>query len=515
MAIGLDAIDRRAGLNGWSADMTALEKQKFTSGVHSSVFDTLLATDDVSGAAKYFDAHKDAMSAAARNDALVALKRPMEMREAAADFAAATSGGPAPGGATTVAAGTYASPVTGGHITNTFAQHEARGSAGLDIAVPVGSAIHPIAGGIVVAVSRDKNSGMFVKVKHPDGHTSSYSHMGNQSVKEGDPVGATTVLGTVGMTGHTEGPHVHLRVRDAQGHDVDPENLLGGGAAGGQVVGGGETPRRWDKAQVYSNIDAHVVGFERRERAKDYADRRISTDESMLNRQYDEAARDAVKTIVGLGDGFTSVTQIPKSVRDRMDPNEVLRLTGEASKNAERKSAIPANGSDAMTLEIMKRTDPDGFAAVELSKYVGKVAPNELRGFVLDQASAMGKPKPAFDPRGGIQNAIAWGKKYGGMAIDEKDFPAVYDAMDARLKGVQAAKGKVDPADYDEAFKAATRDITVSTSFLGIPTGSTTIKPYERTAGTMAPATRQSIIDHWRGAKPPTEEEILSVYKGM
>lgn len=123
---------------------------------------------------------------------------------------------------------TFQMPVEG-RVTDPFGKKRASGEThnGVDIAAPEGSSIRPIAPGVVVAVGNDSKSGNFVFVRHPDGTTSSYSHMANQAVQIGDPVGMQSALGTVGMTGDTTGPHVHLVVRNAQRQYVNPQALMG------------------------------------------------------------------------------------------------------------------------------------------------------------------------------------------------------------------------------------------------------------------------------------------------
>jgi murein DD-endopeptidase MepM/ murein hydrolase activator NlpD len=108
----------------------------------------------------------------------------------------------------------------GGKITNTFAQHVARGSAGLDIAAALGSAIRAPAGGKVVTVGRDPKSGNYVVLDHGGGIISSYSHLLKRPSISG-LVRAGDQIGQVGVTGRTTGPHLHYRVK-VGGEDVDP-----------------------------------------------------------------------------------------------------------------------------------------------------------------------------------------------------------------------------------------------------------------------------------------------------
>ncbi len=98
---------------------------------------------------------------------------------------------------------------------------------GLDIDAPLGSPVNPIAAGRVIQVGSDPKSGTFVKVRHADGSTSSYSHLGHVTVKTGDTIAPGQPLGTVGTTGNATGPVLHLVMRDPNGNLVDPRAALG------------------------------------------------------------------------------------------------------------------------------------------------------------------------------------------------------------------------------------------------------------------------------------------------
>lgn len=109
-----------------------------------------------------------------------------------------------------------------GTITNTFAQHRARGSAGLDIAGPLNTPITTRASGRVVTVGYDNQSGNYVIIDHGGTIVSSYSHLIRQSpLRQGQAINAGDVVGNRGSTGHSTGSHLHYRVR-VNGQDVDP-----------------------------------------------------------------------------------------------------------------------------------------------------------------------------------------------------------------------------------------------------------------------------------------------------
>lgn len=97
---------------------------------------------------------------------------------------------------------------------------------GIDIATGLGMPIHPITEGEIIEVGRDFwGLGNFVEVSHQNGFRSKYAHMGRVFVRVGDKVTEENILGEVGLTGYTSGPHTHLEItRD--GKFIDPQALL-------------------------------------------------------------------------------------------------------------------------------------------------------------------------------------------------------------------------------------------------------------------------------------------------
>lgn len=97
---------------------------------------------------------------------------------------------------------------------------------GVDIATGLGMPIHPIASGTVTEVNYGFwGLGHYVVVEHQDGFKSSYGHMGKIYVRKGDSVTPASILGEVGMTGRTTGPHTHLELTK-NGEYIDPQKVL-------------------------------------------------------------------------------------------------------------------------------------------------------------------------------------------------------------------------------------------------------------------------------------------------
>ncbi len=98
--------------------------------------------------------------------------------------------------------------------------------SGVDITAPLGSKIYPIAAGKVGVVGIFRQGyGRHVIIEHEDGLVSLYAHMGKIEVHEGEDVTKETVLGEVGLTGHTTGPHLHLEIK-VRGKSVNPVKYL-------------------------------------------------------------------------------------------------------------------------------------------------------------------------------------------------------------------------------------------------------------------------------------------------
>jgi murein DD-endopeptidase MepM/ murein hydrolase activator NlpD len=96
-----------------------------------------------------------------------------------------------------------------------------RAHKGTDFAAPRGTPIISTANGVVVESARRGGNGNYVKVKHNSTYTTQYLHMKKRKVKVGEFVKQGDVIGWVGMTGNTSGPHVCYRFWK-NGSQVDP-----------------------------------------------------------------------------------------------------------------------------------------------------------------------------------------------------------------------------------------------------------------------------------------------------
>ena len=92
---------------------------------------------------------------------------------------------------------------------------------GTDFAAPVGTPIRATASGTVVASSYTRGNGNYVTIRHNGTYKTQYLHMKKRKVRKGQQVKQGDLIGTVGMTGYTSGPHVCYRFWK-NGKQVDP-----------------------------------------------------------------------------------------------------------------------------------------------------------------------------------------------------------------------------------------------------------------------------------------------------
>lgn len=108
----------------------------------------------------------------------------------------------------------YSNPIPGAVLTQ-----KVHGWNAIDLGAARGTPIHAAAGGTVI-IARNNGAwnggyGNYVVITHGNGTQTLYSHMSNTIVSYGQSVSAGQVIGYVGMTGLTTGPHLHFEVRNA------------------------------------------------------------------------------------------------------------------------------------------------------------------------------------------------------------------------------------------------------------------------------------------------------------
>ncbi|MCX7786946.1 MAG: LysM peptidoglycan-binding domain-containing M23 family metallopeptidase [Spirochaetes bacterium] len=97
--------------------------------------------------------------------------------------------------------------------------------AGIDLAAPRGTPIFAARDGKVIESGVDPILGSYLIIQHAGDYQTVYGHLDSKSIQLNQSVESGMMVGTVGMTGATTGPHLHFEVRQ-KGRPVDPERLL-------------------------------------------------------------------------------------------------------------------------------------------------------------------------------------------------------------------------------------------------------------------------------------------------
>jgi murein DD-endopeptidase MepM/ murein hydrolase activator NlpD len=206
----------RARVQGETAVIAARTEQT------RSVRDELVgARDDLAGTRQQRLTDLSTLSAADRADAeeidaLQAASRALEARIRAAQSTPGTAQAPSSAG--------LIWPVQG-PVTSPFGWRWGRMHEGIDIGVPYGTPIHAAASGTIIYCGWESGYGNLTVIDHGGNLATAYGHQSSIAVSCGQQVSQGQLIGYVGSTGHSTGPHLHFEVR-VNGAPVDPMGYL-------------------------------------------------------------------------------------------------------------------------------------------------------------------------------------------------------------------------------------------------------------------------------------------------
>ena len=112
-----------------------------------------------------------------------------------------------------------------GVLTSPFGMRWGRMHEGIDIGAPQGTPIYAAAGGTVNYAGWEGGYGNLTLIDHGNGLATAYGHQSRFAVSSGQTVSRGQLIGYVGSTGHSTGPHVHFEVR-VNGVPNDPLSYL-------------------------------------------------------------------------------------------------------------------------------------------------------------------------------------------------------------------------------------------------------------------------------------------------
>jgi len=114
--------------------------------------------------------------------------------------------------------------------------HEPAMHTGMDIRGEPGEPVHATAAGRVTIAGWDGGYGNLVEIDHGNGLATRYGHLSQIDVRVGDDVRIGQIVGLIGSTGRSTGPHLHYETR-VNGEPVNPEKFL---EAGDELFGGSQ-----------------------------------------------------------------------------------------------------------------------------------------------------------------------------------------------------------------------------------------------------------------------------------
>ena len=106
---------------------------------------------------------------------------------------------------------------------------------GLDMRGDVGDPVHATASGRVSIAGREGGYGNMVEIEHGNGLATRYGHLSEIDVRVGQKVRIGEVIGRIGSTGRSTGPHLHYETR-VDGDAVDPQKFLRAGVRLGGLI---------------------------------------------------------------------------------------------------------------------------------------------------------------------------------------------------------------------------------------------------------------------------------------
>jgi len=134
-------------------------------------------------------------------------------------------------GGNVVSSGGWIRPLASYKITSPFGNRDAPTAGastyhqGIDLGAPEGTPIYAARTGVVTTATFGKSAGYYVSINHGDGYSSIYMHMTRYVVRSGQAVSAGQVIGYVGSTGVSTGPHLHFGI-SYNGKYINPASVV-------------------------------------------------------------------------------------------------------------------------------------------------------------------------------------------------------------------------------------------------------------------------------------------------
>jgi len=96
---------------------------------------------------------------------------------------------------------------------------------GIDLAAPLGTEVYAAREGSVIETGEDEVLGLYILIDHYDGYQTLYGHLKKTNVFLNQEIPSGMIIGEVGLTGMTTGPHLHFEIRH-NNESRDPLSLI-------------------------------------------------------------------------------------------------------------------------------------------------------------------------------------------------------------------------------------------------------------------------------------------------
>ena len=110
-------------------------------------------------------------------------------------------------------------------FTSPYGRRWGRMHEGIDFAAPVGTPIYSTGEGEVIFAGWQRGYGNLIKIRHALGTETRYAHLSKIRVSVGQKVSRGALIGDMGNTGRSTGPHLHYEIR-VDGRSVDPMSFI-------------------------------------------------------------------------------------------------------------------------------------------------------------------------------------------------------------------------------------------------------------------------------------------------
>ncbi len=110
-------------------------------------------------------------------------------------------------------------------FSSSYGARWGRQHQGIDLAAPVGTSVFATGDGVVVFAGWQRGYGNLIKIQHELGTETRYAHLSKIRVKQGQRVSRNTLIGDIGNTGRSTGPHLHYEVH-VDGKAVNPMSFI-------------------------------------------------------------------------------------------------------------------------------------------------------------------------------------------------------------------------------------------------------------------------------------------------